>query len=362
MVEVSVRTQWFAKGAARGVSLTRMTFFEGDIGPWAGSDQWSFADEPADHAYLRDGLFVLSVVAAGLLLARRGTQGGASLSPSSGAGGMRVGASDRTASEPAEAAVSLSGPAREPVDDPGEAPALRRPAPQEVVPPTTGSSVESPGPEVSAGRPTEDLDRAPDEGVPLDGAAGTALDEGDATVEEPPLAQEAERPSAEEAPGFDEELPPPPQASEVQLPPPLQPPEVELSPPPPVSKMTEELSPPPPAEETASALDELPPPPEVAEAELAPPPPTPENILDELPPPPAPQEQSAGDVTPPEAPPSLEPVDEAPREEEPGDRKRVTATPAARRRARELGIDILEVEGTGNDGEVTVDDVLREGE
>ena len=356
MVEVSVRAQWFARGAARGVNLTKTTFFEGDTGPWEGSDQWSFADEPADRAYLRNGLFALGVAAAGLLLDRRGTQGGASLSPSSGAGGTRVDATDRTASEPAEVAVSPSGPDREPAEDPGEAPAQHRPVPQEAAPPTSPPPVESPDLEVSAGGPTGDLDRTPAEGVPPDGGAGTAPDEGAATVEEPPPAQEAEQPPAEEASSFAEELPPPPQVSDVELPPPLQPSDVELSSPPPVPERSEESSSQPP-EETTSVLDELPPPPEVAEVELAPPPPVPENVLDELPPSPAPQEQSFGDV----APSSAEPVDEAPREEEPQSRKRVTATPAARRRAKELGIDILEVEGTGKDGKITVDDVLREG-
>jgi polyhydroxyalkanoic acid synthase PhaR subunit len=40
----------------------------------------------------------------------------------------------------------------------------------------------------------------------------------------------------------------------------------------------------------------------------------------------------------------------------------VRATDAARRKARELGIDLFEVEGTGNGGQVTVEDVRRKGE
>jgi polyhydroxyalkanoic acid synthase PhaR subunit len=40
----------------------------------------------------------------------------------------------------------------------------------------------------------------------------------------------------------------------------------------------------------------------------------------------------------------------------------VRATDAARRKARELGVDLSEVEGTGNDGQVTVEDVRRKGE
>ncbi len=40
----------------------------------------------------------------------------------------------------------------------------------------------------------------------------------------------------------------------------------------------------------------------------------------------------------------------------------VEATDAARRKARELGVDLATVEGTGADGEVTVDDVRKKGE
>ena len=40
----------------------------------------------------------------------------------------------------------------------------------------------------------------------------------------------------------------------------------------------------------------------------------------------------------------------------------VKATDAARRKARELGVDLAEVDGTGTDGQVTVDDVRKKGE
>ena len=40
----------------------------------------------------------------------------------------------------------------------------------------------------------------------------------------------------------------------------------------------------------------------------------------------------------------------------------VKATDAARRKARELGVDLAEVDGTGADGEVTVDDVRKKGD
>nr|MDP9457334.1 hypothetical protein [Actinomycetota bacterium] len=84
MVEVVARARWFARGVAGGTGVTRATLFEDRGGFRAGSDQRSFTlDEPADRAYLRDGLLVLGVVAAGLLLARRSTRGGASPSSSS---------------------------------------------------------------------------------------------------------------------------------------------------------------------------------------------------------------------------------------------------------------------------------------
>jgi polyhydroxyalkanoic acid synthase PhaR subunit len=40
----------------------------------------------------------------------------------------------------------------------------------------------------------------------------------------------------------------------------------------------------------------------------------------------------------------------------------VNATAAARRKAREMGVDLATVEGTGTDGQVTVDDVRKKGE
>jgi pyruvate/2-oxoglutarate dehydrogenase complex dihydrolipoamide acyltransferase (E2) component len=40
----------------------------------------------------------------------------------------------------------------------------------------------------------------------------------------------------------------------------------------------------------------------------------------------------------------------------------IEASDAARRAARELGVDLAEVEGTGNGGQITVDDVRRKGE
>jgi polyhydroxyalkanoic acid synthase PhaR subunit len=45
-----------------------------------------------------------------------------------------------------------------------------------------------------------------------------------------------------------------------------------------------------------------------------------------------------------------------------GSATEVRATDAARRKARELGVDLSEVEGTGNGGQVTVEDVRRKGE
>jgi pyruvate/2-oxoglutarate dehydrogenase complex dihydrolipoamide acyltransferase (E2) component len=97
--------------------------------------------------------------------------------------------------------------------------------------------------------------------------------------------------------------------------------------------------------------------------ELSPPPEASPSILDELPPPPATEEQNVGETpTAPMAPePSDAPPVEAPQTE--GSRvRRVTATAAARRKAEELGVDLLEVEGTGPNGRITVDDVRRSGE
>jgi pyruvate/2-oxoglutarate dehydrogenase complex dihydrolipoamide acyltransferase (E2) component len=40
----------------------------------------------------------------------------------------------------------------------------------------------------------------------------------------------------------------------------------------------------------------------------------------------------------------------------------ITATDAARRKAREIGVDLSEVVGTGAGGQVTVEDVRKKGE
>ncbi len=40
----------------------------------------------------------------------------------------------------------------------------------------------------------------------------------------------------------------------------------------------------------------------------------------------------------------------------------VKATDAARRKARELGVILAEVEGTGADGQVTIEDVRKKGD
>ena len=45
-----------------------------------------------------------------------------------------------------------------------------------------------------------------------------------------------------------------------------------------------------------------------------------------------------------------------------GSATEVSATDAARRKARELGVDLSEVEGTGNGGQITVEDVRRKGD
>ncbi len=52
------------------------------------------------------------------------------------------------------------------------------------------------------------------------------------------------------------------------------------------------------------------------------------------------------------------PQEEAAREDE---AEEIAATAAARRKARELGVDLAEVEGTGQDGQITIDDVRRKG-
>ena len=45
-----------------------------------------------------------------------------------------------------------------------------------------------------------------------------------------------------------------------------------------------------------------------------------------------------------------------------GEAEEIRATAAARREARELGVELSEVQGTGADGRITVDDVRREGQ
>jgi polyhydroxyalkanoic acid synthase PhaR subunit len=45
-----------------------------------------------------------------------------------------------------------------------------------------------------------------------------------------------------------------------------------------------------------------------------------------------------------------------------GSRVEVRATDAARRKAREMGVDLAEVVGTGSDGQVTLEDVRKKGE
>ncbi len=68
-----------------------------------------------------------------------------------------------------------------------------------------------------------------------------------------------------------------------------------------------------------------------------------------------------------EAPPEAEEeapeeVEEAPKEEVPGAPAKVLAAPAVRRLARELGVDVKEVQGTGPRGRVTADDVRKHAE
>jgi exonuclease VII small subunit len=45
-----------------------------------------------------------------------------------------------------------------------------------------------------------------------------------------------------------------------------------------------------------------------------------------------------------------------------GDAEEIRATAAARRKARELGVELSEVQGTGANGQITVDDVRRKGQ
>lgn len=390
MVKVTARARWFAKRAPEGIGRTRATFFGGRGGSRARLARRPLASgRPAGRAYLRHGLLVLGGVAAGILLGRRSKRGGTSPSLPSDIGGTGAAATIQTIPEP----VAISGAPSEPTQGPagvpgGEEPARRRPDLEDAVSLAPSSFAEPPRSEDLTERSVEDLDRALAESLP----SGASSGEGAATIEEPPAVQDTQPPT-EEAPSnveelppppqasdadlppspqvSDEELPPPPQVSDAQLPPPpqasdedLPPPpqasDVELPPPPQASDVAEEL---PPTEEAPSIAEELPPPPEVEEAELPPPPPAPQNAVDELPPPPVPEEQNVGDApSPPDTEPSEETVvEEAPRAEGPRVR-RVTATAAARRRARELGVDLLEVEGTGRDGKITVDDVRRRGE
>ena len=357
MVEVVARARWFAKGAPRGTGGTELTFFEDRSGSRAMLDRRALAPgEPAGSTYLRDGLLVvLGVVAVGLLLGRRSMRGGAPPSPSSDEEGTGADATVRAIPDPAGVPGPPSGPpAQEPAHSPGgETPPRRRPAPRDAVPPTPPSFAESPRPEDPTGRSTEeDLDGAPAEGVPSGGSSGTPAGERAASAEEPPAAPEVAEHPTEEAPSILEDLPPPPQASDV-----------ELTPPPSTPDVAQELPPPPPTEDAASIAEEMPPPPEVAEAELPPPPPATRNVIDELPPPPVPEELNVGDApAAPETEPSVEPVVESPRAEEPRGRRRVTATAAARRIAGELGVDLLEVEGTGRNGKITAEDVRKRGE
>lgn len=122
---------------------------------------------------------------------------------------------------------------------------------------------------------------------------------------------------------------------------------------------------PPPVQEeeppTDETIEELPPPPEVPDVELPPPPPAPQNILDELPPPPAPEVSNIIDELPPPATPEAldEPTTPPTRGEKPRVHVRRGTTAAARRRAEEMGVDLAEVEGTGQGGQITVDDVRR---
>ena len=44
------------------------------------------------------------------------------------------------------------------------------------------------------------------------------------------------------------------------------------------------------------------------------------------------------------------------------DREQIKATGAARRKAEELGVDLAEIEGSGADGQITVEDVRKKGE
>lgn len=208
MVEVVARARWFAKGRRGGIGGTESTFFEDRSSPRARLDRRPFASaEPAASTYLRDGLLVLGLVAAGLLLSRRSTRGGASPSPSSEVGGTGAGATDRSAPDSAVISGSPSEPARGPADGFGGAdPAPRRSAPQDVFPPAPG---EPDQPIRQGPRPAR--------GNALGPILGRAGRRGSRPGEEPHVPQEAEPPT-EETPNILEELPPPPQTSDVELP------------------------------------------------------------------------------------------------------------------------------------------------
>nr|MBA4116380.1 E3 binding domain-containing protein [Rubrobacter sp.] len=45
-----------------------------------------------------------------------------------------------------------------------------------------------------------------------------------------------------------------------------------------------------------------------------------------------------------------------------GSQEEIEATDAARRKARELGVNLREVQGSGTGGRITVDDVRKKGE
>ena len=154
-------------------------------------------------------------------------------------------------------------------------------------------------------------------------------------AEPSPASTEETEPPAYEATSILEKLPPPPEVTEVELPPPPQVP----------PSIIDELPPPP--QVSPSIIDELPPPPQVSPS-----------IIDELPPPPVPGNQNVVGVEP-SAEPAVE--EKAPRTKGLGTR-RATATEAAYRKAEELGVDLLEIEGSGPNGRITVEDVRGKSE
>ena len=108
-----------------------------------------------------------------------------------------------------------------------------------------------------------------------------------------------------------------------------------------------------PTGEVPNIVEELPPPPEVEDVELPPPPPATPNVVDELPPTPAP-----------EAPAETVPAETGagPEQSERSPVRIFKITPAARRAADEMGVDLGAVEGTGRGGQITVEDVRRAGQ